>query len=71
MKNDLHTDGFCAQKFYPTEAAFLSTLLAYNLLAVYQAHGTAKADWRKPSTLRAASSGSGQSAHYTKRFTAR
>ena len=54
MKNDLHADGFCAKKFYPTEAAFLSTILAYNLLAVYQAHVTAKEGWRKPSTLRAA-----------------
>ena len=54
LKNDLHADGFCAKKFYPTEAAFLSTLLAYNLLAVSQAHVTAKEGWRKPSTLRAA-----------------
>ena len=54
LQNDLHADGFCAKKFYPTEAAFLSTLLAYNLLAVYQAHVTAKVGWRKPPTLRAA-----------------
>ena len=35
LQNDLHADGFCAKKFYTTEAAFLSTILAYNLLAVY------------------------------------
>ena len=41
-------------KFYTTEAAFLGAILAYNLLAVYQAQVTAKEGWRKPSTLRAA-----------------
>jgi len=54
LKNDLHVGGFCAKKFYPTEAVFLSAILAYNLLAVYQAHVTAKEGWRKPSTVRAA-----------------
>lgn len=54
LKNDLHVGGFCAKAFYATEAAFLSTLLAYNLLAVYQARVTAEEGWRKPSTLRAA-----------------
>ena len=54
LKNDMHADGFCAKKFYTTEAAFLGTILAYNLLSLYQAHVTAKEGWRKPSTLRAA-----------------
>ena len=54
LKNDMHADGFCAKKFYTTEAAFLCTILAYNLLSLYQAHVTAKEGWRKPSTLRAA-----------------
>lgn len=54
LKNDMHAGGFCAKAFYTTEAAFLGTVLAYNLLAVYQAQVTAKEGWRKPSTLRAA-----------------
>lgn len=54
LKNDMNAGGFCAKKFFTTEAAFLSTILAYNLLAVYQAQVTAKEGWRKPSTLRAA-----------------
>ena len=54
LKNDMHAGGFCAKKFYTTEAAFLGTILAYNLLSLYQAHVTAQEGWRKPSTLRAA-----------------
>ncbi len=54
LKNDMHADGFCTKKFFATEAAFLSTILGFNLLALYQAQVTAKAGWRKPSTMRAA-----------------
>ena len=46
------TDGYGISKSAVT--AFALTILAYNLLAVYQAHVTAKEGWRKPSTLRAA-----------------
>jgi hypothetical protein len=54
LKNYLHAGGFCTKAFYTTEAAFLGTILAYNLLAVYQAQATSKEGWRKHSTLRAA-----------------
>ena len=54
LKNEVHADGFCTKKFFATEAAFLSAILAFNLLSLYQAQVTAKAGWRKPSTLRAA-----------------
>jgi hypothetical protein len=33
LKNDMHADGFCTRKFFATEAAMLSTIFAYNLLA--------------------------------------
>jgi hypothetical protein len=54
LKNDMHSGGFCTRKFFATEAAFLSAILALNLLSLYQAQVTAKAGWRQPSTLRAA-----------------
>ena len=54
LKNDMHADGFCTRKFFATEAAMLSAIFAYNLLAVYQAQVTPQSGWRKPSTLRAA-----------------
>ena len=53
LKNDLHANGFCTRKFFATEAAFLSAILGFNLLSLYQAQVTPKAGWRKPSTLRA------------------
>jgi len=54
LKNDLHADGFCTQRFFATEAAFLSVIFAYNLLSVYQAQVTRQSGWRQPATLRAA-----------------
>ena len=54
LKNDLHAGGFCKKNFFATEAAFLSAILGFNLLSLYQAQVTPKAGWRKPSTLRAA-----------------
>ena len=54
LKNDMHADGFCTRKFFATEAAMLSAIFAYNLLAVYQAQVTPQSGWRRPSTLRAA-----------------
>lgn len=54
LKNDMHADGFCTRKFFATEAAMLSAIFAYNLLAVYQAQVTPQSGWRQPSTLRAA-----------------
>jgi hypothetical protein len=54
LKNDRHADGFCTRKFFGTEAAMLSAIFAYNLLAVYQAQVTPQSGWRQPSTLRAA-----------------
>jgi len=53
-KNDLHADGFCPQRFFATEAAFLPVIFAYNLLSVYQAQVTRQSGWRQPATLRAA-----------------
>ena len=32
MKHDLAADGFCLQKFYATESAFLAVLFTFNLL---------------------------------------
>lgn len=54
LKNDMHADGFCTRQFFATEAAMLSAIFAYNLLAVYQAQVTPQSGWRQPSTLRAA-----------------
>jgi hypothetical protein len=56
VKNDLQADGFCMQKFFATESAFLSVLFVYNLLSLYQ-HSAApqrrKEGFRRPATLRA------------------
>lgn len=37
LKEDLAADDFCLQKFFPTEAAFLSVLFVFNLLSILQA----------------------------------
>lgn len=50
----MDANGFCTAKFFVTEAAMLSAIFAYNLLAVYQAQVTPQSGWRQPSTLRAA-----------------
>lgn len=54
LKNDMHAGAFCTRKFFATEAAMLSAIFAYNLIAVYQAQVTPQQGWRQPSTLRAA-----------------
>jgi hypothetical protein len=54
LKNDVHAGGFCTRRFFATEAAMLAAMLAYNLLAVYQAQVTPQSGYRQPSTLRAA-----------------
>ena len=54
LKNDLHADGFCTERFFATEAAFPSVIFAYNLMGVYQAQVTRQSGWRQPATLRAA-----------------
>lgn len=53
LKEDLGADDFCLQKFFPTEAAFLSVLFVFNLLSLLQTldprSGPAQ---RRPATLR-------------------
>ena len=51
LKNDLHADGFCTQRFFATEAAFLAVLFTFNLLATYQAQTMPTASYRQPATL--------------------
>ena len=53
LKTDLAADDFCLRKFFPTEAAFLSVVLAFNLLATLQGlHAPALAAQARPATLR-------------------
>jgi hypothetical protein len=52
LKRDLGADGFCLQRFYPTEAAFRSVLFVFNLLSLLQELATAGAPQRRPATLR-------------------
>ena len=52
LKNDLHADGFCTDKFYATESAFLGVLFAYNLQNAYHRRACPQAGHRKPSTIR-------------------
>lgn len=54
LKNDLSVGGFCTQAFYATEAAFLASIFAFNLLAVYQLQVLKGSGYRQPATLRAA-----------------
>jgi len=51
LKSDLAVDGFCLQKFFATEAAFLGILMLFNLLAEFQRASGMKG-YRQPATLR-------------------
>jgi hypothetical protein len=53
LKEDLGADDFCLKRFFPTEAAFLSVLFAFNLLSLLQTyHSTDDQVQRRPATLR-------------------
>jgi len=53
LKDDLSAEGFCKQAFYATEAAFLSVLMLFNLLSVWQkAARGAELPYQRPATLR-------------------
>ena len=53
LKTDLGADDFCLQQFFPTEAAFLSVLFAFNLLSLLQSVDPAATPaQRRPATLR-------------------
>lgn len=53
LKTDLAADDFCLRRFFPTEAAFLSVVFAFNLLATLQAFASpASAPQARPATLR-------------------
>jgi Transposase DDE domain group 1 len=51
LKSDLAADDFCLQEFFATEAAFLSVLLVFNLLAEFQ-RATGMSGYRQPASLR-------------------
>lgn len=53
LKSDLGADDFCLRGFFPTEAAFLSVLFAFNLLSLLQALDPPKrVGQARPATLR-------------------
>lgn len=52
LKSELGADGFCLQKFYPTEAAFRSVLFVFNLLGWVQSLNPAAGPQRRPATVR-------------------
>ena len=52
LKSELGADGFCLQKFYPTEAAFRSVLFVFNLLGWVQSLNPAEGPQRRPATVR-------------------
>jgi hypothetical protein len=51
LKADWAADDFCLQQFYATEAAFLSILMLFNLLAEFQ-RATGMTGYRQPASLR-------------------
>ncbi len=51
LKADLAADDFCLQQFYATEAAFLSILMLFNLLAEFQ-RASGMTGYRQPASLR-------------------
>jgi Transposase DDE domain group 1 len=51
LKSDLAADDFCLKQFYATEAAFLSILMLFNLLAEFQ-RATGMTGYRQPASLR-------------------
>ncbi len=53
LKEDLGADDFCLKEFFPTEAAFLSVLFAFNLLSLLQSlTATPACPQQRPATLR-------------------
>lgn len=53
LKTDLGADDFCLHRFFPTEAAFLSVLFAFNLLSLLQSVTAApNRPQARPATLR-------------------
>ncbi len=50
LKSDLAADDFCLQEFFATEAAFLSVLMVFNLLAEFQ-RATGMTGYRQPASL--------------------
>jgi Transposase DDE domain group 1 len=53
LKSDLGADDFCLQQFFPTEAAFLAVLFAFNLLSLLQAIEPPRPGrQQRPATLR-------------------
>jgi DNA-directed RNA polymerase subunit N (RpoN/RPB10) len=51
LKHDLGAHGFCMKQFFPTEAAFRSVLLLFNLLAEFQ-RAAGLPSYRQPATIR-------------------
>ena len=51
LKSDLAADDFCLKQFYATEAAFLSILMLFNLLAEFQ-RASGMTGHRQPASLR-------------------
>jgi hypothetical protein len=51
LKSDLAADDFCLQEFFATEAAFLSILMLFNLLAEFQ-RASGMTGYRRPASLR-------------------
>jgi hypothetical protein len=51
LKSNLAADGFCLNQFYATEAAFLSILMLFNLLAEFQC-AAGLSGYRQPASLR-------------------
>ena len=54
LKLELAVQGFCLQSFWATEAAFLSGLLTFNLLSLYQQATRPGEVYMQPATLRTA-----------------
>ena len=53
LKEDLAADNFCLRRFFPTEAAFRSVLLLFNLLSLLQSlHPDRSAVQARPASLR-------------------
>src|SRR5688572_7201200 len=52
LKMEFAAEGFCLQSFWATEAAFLSVLLTFNLLSLYQQATRPGQEYMQPATLR-------------------
>jgi hypothetical protein len=51
LKSDRAADDFCLKQFYATEAAFLSILMMFNLLAEFQ-RAAGLSGYRQPASWR-------------------